>query len=154
MNELPIQQLWVLPYDRWEGYAAERAEILNFIRDNGIENVVFLTTDIHANIINEVFIDLFVDPQPIAEEFVTGPIARSTFADNVIAVAGPAGLALLQGLFAGLLGVDCQALDAFSYGVIEVDASAGTLTGTLKDDTGAVLTDDLSALPCAKTLGP
>ena len=28
MNELPIQQYYVLPYDRWEGYEAERQEVL------------------------------------------------------------------------------------------------------------------------------
>ena len=59
VNELPIQQIYALPYDRWEGYGAERNELLNFIRDNAIENVIFLATDIHANLINDVFIDAF-----------------------------------------------------------------------------------------------
>ncbi len=154
VNELPIQQLYVLPYDRWEGYAAERAEILNFIRNNGVQNVMFLTTDIHANVINEVFIDAFLDPAPIAKEFVTGPIARTTFAQNVIAVAGPPGLALLQTIFAGVLGVNCQALDSVGYGLVEVDALAGTATVSLKDDTGTVLTDDLTAMPCVDVVGP
>ena len=26
MNELPIQQYYVLPYDRWEGFEAERQQ--------------------------------------------------------------------------------------------------------------------------------
>jgi len=26
MNEVPIQQFYALPYDRWESYAAERAK--------------------------------------------------------------------------------------------------------------------------------
>ena len=30
-NEVPIQQYYALPYDRWEGYAAERQELLNFL---------------------------------------------------------------------------------------------------------------------------
>jgi hypothetical protein len=49
-----------LPYDRWEGYAAERTEMLEFIRnpdgntmtDDHLKNVVFLSTDIHAAIYN------------------------------------------------------------------------------------------------------
>jgi alkaline phosphatase D len=154
VNELPIQQFFALPYDRWEGYGAERNEILNFIRDNVIENVIFLATDIHANLINDVFIDVFTDPQSIATEFVTGPIARSTFADNVLAIVGPAGLAQLQLIFSAILGVECQALDAFSYAVVDVDANAGTATITYKDDSGNVLADDLTALPCAQTIGP
>ena len=154
INELPIQQFFALPYDRWEGYGAERNEILNFIRDNDIGNVIFLATDIHANLANDVFIDIFSDPQPIANEFVTGPIARSTFADNVVAVVGPEGLAQVQFIFASILGVECQALDTSSYAVVDVDANAGTATVTYKDDSGNVLVDDLSTLPCVHTIGP
>src|SRR5262249_30217502 len=36
------------------GYRAERNELLKFIADNKIENVVFLATDDHQNRINEV----------------------------------------------------------------------------------------------------
>jgi phosphodiesterase/alkaline phosphatase D-like protein len=154
VNELPIQQLYALPYDRWEGYAAERSEILNFIRDNAIENVIFLATDIHANLINDVFIDAFTDPAPIATEFVAGPVARTTFADNVLAVVGPAGLAQVQLIFSAILGVECQALDAQSYAVVDVDANAGTATITHKDEQGNALADDLTAQPCALTIGP
>ena len=28
MNETPIQQFYALPYDRWEGYATERVQLL------------------------------------------------------------------------------------------------------------------------------
>ena len=154
VNELPIQQFYAQPYDRWEGYGAERNESLNFIRDEGIANVVFLATDIHANLINDVFIDAFADPQPIATEFVTGPVARTTFAQNVLAVAGPQGLGLLQFIFANILAVECQALDVSSYAVVEVNANAGTATITHKDDSGNVLPDDLTALPCTRTVGP
>ena len=34
MNEVPIQQFYALPYDRWEGYEAERQELLHFLQDN------------------------------------------------------------------------------------------------------------------------
>ena len=61
ISELALQQFYALPYDRWEGYAAERSEILNFIRNNGIENVAFLTTDNHGTLQNQVFIDRFAD---------------------------------------------------------------------------------------------
>ena len=63
----------MLPYDRWEGYGGERKEILNFIRDNGIENVEFLTTDNHGTLQNQVFIDKFTDAETIAHETITGP---------------------------------------------------------------------------------
>ena len=51
VNEVAISELLFLPYDRWEGYRTERDEILRFIDDNNISNVVFLTTDFHGNVI-------------------------------------------------------------------------------------------------------
>ena len=35
MNELPIQQYYILPYDRWEGYEAERQRVLRALQDRG-----------------------------------------------------------------------------------------------------------------------
>ena len=35
--------------------------MLNFIRNNGIDNVEFLTTDNHGTLQNQVFIDRFTD---------------------------------------------------------------------------------------------
>ncbi len=154
INEVPIQQLYALPYDRWEGYDAERTEILNFIRDNNIRNVIFLTTDLHANGINQVFIDNFADPSPIAEEFVTGPVATTTLQESTLSRFGPTGLTAINGLIS-IVEVDCRHLDAFSYGVVDVNTSAGTATITLKDDAGAVLVDQQNpAVQCVKTIGP
>jgi alkaline phosphatase D len=154
INEVPIQQFYALPYDRWEGYGAERVEILNFIRANHIKNVIFLTTDLHANLMNEVSIDLFLDPEPIADEFVTGPIATNTAERSIQATVGAAGLVAFNAIL-NLVGVDCRHLDAFSYGLVEVDTSAETVTLTLKDDMGAVLSDQQNpSIVCTKTIGP
>jgi phosphodiesterase/alkaline phosphatase D-like protein len=149
-----IGQNYTIPYDRWEGYGAERAELLNFIRDEGIENVVFLTTDEHRNQINEVFLDRFADPDPIAWEFVTGPIATVTEKQLILGfgAAGPAALEGFQTILS-LVGTDCRNLDAFSFGTVAVDAEAGTISVTLQDVTGTVIHDDLDpSVECTKTL--
>ncbi len=153
VNEVAIQEYFVLPYDRWEGYAAERREILEFIRDNEIENVIFLTADAHANVITNVAIGVFDEPDPIAAEFITGPIATNTLERTVERLTGISGLVLNQ--FVGSLGAECWDLDAFAYGLVEVDAAAGAVTISLKDENGAVLRSkgDSSVL-CAKTIGP
>ena len=52
VNEVPIEQFYALPYDRWEGYAAERERLLRFLQAN-VKNVVFLATDTH-DLVNEV----------------------------------------------------------------------------------------------------
>lgn len=61
------------------GYRAERNEILKFIADNRIENVVFLSTDDHQNRINEL--TYFSDPN--------NPNSRSVVPGALTIVAGP-----------------------------------------------------------------
>jgi alkaline phosphatase D len=154
INGVPIQQFYGMPYDRWEGYGAERNEILSFIQDHHIEHVTFLTTDTHANLINQVFIDRFLAPEPIAQEFVTGPIATTTLQTATLALAGPAGLLGFNAIL-DLVGVQCRHLDAYSYGLVDVDVRVGTATITLKDENGKVLVDQQNpAVLCTKTIGP
>jgi phosphodiesterase/alkaline phosphatase D-like protein/predicted AlkP superfamily pyrophosphatase or phosphodiesterase len=51
----PIQNIGVLAAaDRFEGYAAERTEILKFINENNITNVVFVSADIHGTLVNNL----------------------------------------------------------------------------------------------------
>lgn len=156
INEVPIQQLYFLPYDRWEGYAAERLEILEFIRDNEIDNVVFLTADTHANLVNQVFIDIVSEPEPIAQEFVTGPIATNTLEQGIINLLSPFGQDGVDAINIVLdfVGLDCRDLDSYSYGLVELDATSGLVTVELKDDTGEVLVDTRNgSSTCTKTLG-
>ncbi len=153
VNELPIQQFFLLPYDRWEGYAAERAEIINFIRDNHIENVIFVTADTHANLANQVYIDFFSDPQPVAEEFVTGPIATTTLEEAILTLPVTGALEAVNELF-DFIGMDCRDLDAYSYGLVEINAESGLATISLRDETGAILVDSSNPLVrCIRTLG-
>lgn len=62
------------------GYRFERNELLKFIADNGIKNVVFLSTDDHQNRVNELtYLTNFNDPKsltPVPNTFtiVAGPI--------------------------------------------------------------------------------
>ncbi|MFO0856282.1 MAG: alkaline phosphatase D family protein [Phycisphaerales bacterium] len=51
----PIQNLGALAAsDRYEGYAAERADLLRYIHDNNIQNVAFISADIHGTLVNNV----------------------------------------------------------------------------------------------------
>jgi phosphodiesterase/alkaline phosphatase D-like protein len=65
------------------GYRAERNELLKFIADNQIKNVVFLSTDDHQNRINELtYLTNPSDPTTIASvpntfTIVAGPIGAS-----------------------------------------------------------------------------
>ena len=158
ISSVSMQQLYVLPYEGWEGYAAERKEILNFIQDNHIENVIFLTTDQHINTMNEVSIDHFTNLKPIAFEFITGPIAALTDEQRILKVfgpdRGPLAIKAKQDLLETVVGVDCLNLNEFSYGSVDVNSRTGMAKVTLKDDTGKTIHDQLNPqISCTKTFG-
>jgi alkaline phosphatase D len=153
VSEEPIQQFHALPYDRFEGYAAERAELLTFIQQNAIEGVKFLTTDTHATLLNQVAIDLFTAPDPIAVELVTGPVATNTFQSEVIAIAGQVGLAIFNQLLT-FDGLDCRNLNRNSYGLVEVEAAAGTVVLSSRDENGALVVDPITTAQCTIADGP
>jgi alkaline phosphatase D len=156
VSQDPIQQFFVLPYDRWEGYPAERSEILNFIRNNGIDKTLFLTTDTHATLQNHVFVDRFTDPGTISDEMVTGPIATTTFQNEVIGAAGFFGLLAVNLALDQTTGMQCRNLNRNSYATVDV-TSGGTTTITSRDETGnPVIGVNTTGrpLPCTGTYGP
>lgn len=60
-------------FDSWQGYPRERRELLTHLRRKQIEDVVFVTGDIHTFIAGDVRID-DRDRRPVATEFVGGSI--------------------------------------------------------------------------------
>jgi hypothetical protein len=64
--------------DRWQGYAAERTQLLRFIAEAEITNVVFITADIHGTVVNNLtYQESPGGPQlPVAAwEIAVGPVA-------------------------------------------------------------------------------
>lgn len=77
----PIDETGTDTGKSWFGnYRAERNEILKFITDNKIENVVFLSTDDHQNRVNEL---TYSDPK--------NPNSRAIVPGAFTIVAGPLG---------------------------------------------------------------
>ncbi len=141
VNEVPIQQYYALPYDRWEGYAAERERLLRFLQGS-VRNLVFLTTDTHANLVNEVrHRTLGATPEGSGMwEVVTGPVATNTFAKEIDGFLGSTGAGTAIGaLFfkpqpPNGMGMQCAALDTYSYA--QVTVTAQRLTVAMKDAKG------------------
>jgi 3-phytase/alkaline phosphatase D len=98
LNPEPIQNLGVLnAQDRWEGYMAERADVLKFITENKIDNVVFITADFHGTFVNNVFYQTEPGAKSIPAngswEIITGAVAfDAPFGPTVIDLAADAGL--------------------------------------------------------------
>jgi phosphodiesterase/alkaline phosphatase D-like protein len=105
---VPIQNLGpILAADRFEGYEAERNQILKFINDNHIENVVFVSAEAHTYSVNNLtYQDHFGGPQiaTSAIEVDTMAVASQLVAPQIpplLAQAGilpPAQLALYNSL--------------------------------------------------------
>ncbi len=88
----PIQNLGVVgAADRFEGYAAERTEILRFINQQGIRNVVFVAADVHGTVVNNLtYQDVPFGPQipTQAFEITTGAVAfDAPFGPTVVNLA-------------------------------------------------------------------
>ncbi|PSB55649.1 hypothetical protein C7B77_14365 [Chamaesiphon polymorphus CCALA 037] len=90
----PIQNIGVLAAaDRFEGYAAERTEILKFVNDNKIENVVFVAADIHGTLVNNLTYQNAPGQAQIATsafEITTGAVAYAQPFGQTVAQLGTA----------------------------------------------------------------
>jgi phosphodiesterase/alkaline phosphatase D-like protein len=159
MNELPIQQYYILPYDRWEGFEAERQQVLRSLK--GMKNLIFLTTDVHATLINDARIQTL--EQGGAEnsgimDVTVGPSATANFALEIDGATGSSGSS--TAVDAGFLtppppagvGMYCSVLDQFSYG--EVTATATKLTVTPKGTNGQPLSDNGHSCEVSLTYSP
>lgn len=146
VNEVPMQEFWALPYDRWEGYPAEREEILKFVTDKKIRGVVWLTTDSHATYINKVRTDTlnfddffgFLFPKTAGTEVVTGPVGTESYKDEVLNFVGSIGPVAIDIVF-NLTGAKCRRLDTNSYALVTYDEVTRKLNIQPKDGTGTPL---------------
>ena len=153
LNPEPLLQLYALPYDRWEGYAAERARVIDVLRS--VRNVVVLTTDMHAHVIGEIRTETFGPGGPVGTgiwEVVTGPVATNTYAKEIDSFLGAPGFgAVVTGAFFKPspprgLGLRCAQTDA--YGYAQVTVTSTTLTVQPRTAAGRVVLD-ASGAPCA-----
>jgi alkaline phosphatase D len=130
MNEVQIQQYYALPYDRWEGYEHERDALLNYLKDH-VDNVVFLSTDVHANMVNDARTSTLESPGVVNTGILdvsTGPVATKSYELEINDVGGPGSGALVNNLFLkppppGGVGEQCSALNVFSYGEVTVSST-------------------------------
>ncbi|MCW1925242.1 alkaline phosphatase D family protein [Luteolibacter arcticus] len=77
--------------DIWDGYPAERRELVNYIADQDLDNVVILTGDIHCSFAFEVadpvlgnpFYDPATGAGAVAVEFVTPSLSAANFDEEL-----------------------------------------------------------------------
>jgi alkaline phosphatase D len=158
VSEVPIQQFYANPYDRWEGYEADRQRVLAALA--GVRNVVFLSTDIHGNLVGEVRTQTFEPGGPVGTgilEATTGPVATNTFAAQIDSTLGSRGSGqAVAALFLKPapprgIGLRCAAVDVYSYA--EVRVTSTSLTITPKDQDGRLVREP-GGTPCGPFVVP
>ncbi|MCM2576802.1 alkaline phosphatase D family protein [Streptomyces meridianus] len=72
-----------VPYnvDQWDGYTADRRELLSHLHDNGIDNTVFLTGDIHSSWAADVPLD--AGTYPASPSVAAELVCTSVTSDNL-----------------------------------------------------------------------
>jgi phosphodiesterase/alkaline phosphatase D-like protein len=155
VNEVPIMEFGINPYDDWEGYEAEREKLLTFLKNN-VKNVAVVTTDFHTNWVNDARIKTWPeDGGPIPsgiKEFIAGGVADDLFGNEIDDVAGKDGTwPLVDGAY--LLrqppdgpGMECS--NMVTYGYVQLEASAKSLKVVLKDNKGKQMTNAADNKPC------
>jgi alkaline phosphatase D len=91
-NEVTIMPTKVLGgsyfgYDNWDGYPREREQLLTFIRDKGIKDVVFVTGDIHTFITGDVRTNMGTG-DTVAIELVGGSVTSQGLGETNIDAGG------------------------------------------------------------------
>ena len=149
INEMPILAHYFNPWDGWQGYSAERTKLLEFLKAN-VKNVVFLSTDFHANWVNEARVKTFPEeggPEDTGIwDFVSAGVATHLFADELDEFTGNTGsYRLLEDAFLKQAppngpGMKCANGNRFSYAQVTVRAKS--LTVTLKDVDGKTIVEE------------
>jgi phosphodiesterase/alkaline phosphatase D-like protein len=146
-SEVPIQEYFVGPYDRWEGYVAERAKLLRFLKKN-VKNAIFLSGDAHAALANGIRSQTLEPGGPVGsgiQELTAGPLSTAPYGFELSqSLRNPnAGVLFHDGFFKPQppngVGIQCAAMDQFNYAQVTVTASR--LTVQLKNIKGERVKD-------------
>jgi phosphodiesterase/alkaline phosphatase D-like protein len=143
INEVPMMEFGINPYDDWEGYEYEREKLLTYLKDN-VKNVAIVTTDFHTNWVNDARIKTYPEQGgPVnsgIKEFIAGGVADDLFGNELDDAAGrPGTWPLVDSAY--LLkqppdgpGMECSNMITFGY--VQVEAGAKSLKVVLKDNKG------------------
>lgn len=150
LSSVPIQQMYGHPLDRWEGYEPARQRLLRFLQRN-VRNVVFLSTDAHGVFTNEVFLRTLEPGGPVGtgiQEAVVGPVASLTYSGALGSAFAARGFTTDLFKPARPVGVGMSCAQPRVYSYADTVVTPTTLSITLKDDSGAPVTDLVTGAPC------
>ncbi|MCH5642461.1 alkaline phosphatase [Gordonia sp. ABSL49_1] len=117
-----------VPYnpDQWDGYTADRKRLLNTLRANNIDNVVFITGDIHSSWACDIPVDAATYPGSgsVATELVVTSVTSSNIDDILKVPANTLGAAVPPAFMTANHHVRWNDFDAHGYAVLTVTRNA------------------------------
>jgi alkaline phosphatase D len=109
--------------DSWDGYRADREELLTHISDGDIDNVVFLTGDIHTSWANDIPLDSTT--YPVTPSVAVEMVGPSVTSDNLDEITGSpprtSSIPLEEGTKGDNPYVKYVELDSHGYCVVDAD---------------------------------
>lgn len=111
--------LIALNMDQWDGYAAEREELFDFVREQGLENLVVLTGDIHTSWANE----LYQNPAVLTGGLLERPLGVEFVTPSVTSPGFPAGAAELVSALLPLVNPHVRYSELSTHGFILLDVT-------------------------------
>ena len=108
-------------YDQWDGYPAERAMLLNFLRDQKIHNLVVLSGDIHLAMALELKQNAQdLSEAPLAAEFVNPSLTSQNLDEKMGWLPRTGSLEIEKILMRALPHIRWCDMDSHGYNVIDV----------------------------------
>ncbi|WP_297572025.1 alkaline phosphatase [uncultured Deefgea sp.] len=127
-----LQQDLLLNADQWDGFNAERSDLLQFIRQNQIKNVVAITGDIHSFYAGVAHADYSATPPntPALIDLVTAGMSSDSFYHYFASAVRDPALASAQALvFSSEAGAEQIAIQMLSVGIAQ-QAGVSDLSNT------------------------
>ena len=116
-----------LPYnvDQWDGYTADRREVLGFLADNGITDTVFLTGDIHSGWACDLPLDAGTYPASpsVATEFVGTSVTSNNLDDMTGSPPRTSSITVETAIMAANRHVKYLNFDDHGYSVLDVTSA-------------------------------
>ncbi|MEU2796924.1 MULTISPECIES: alkaline phosphatase D family protein [unclassified Streptomyces] len=110
--------------DQWDGYTADRKELISHLRDRAVADTVFLTGDIHMAWANDVPVRAATYPlsPSAATEFVVTSVTSDNLDDLLRVAPGTVSPVAAAAVRAANRHVKWVDLDSHGYGVLDVTA--------------------------------
>jgi alkaline phosphatase D len=109
-------------YDQWDGYTADRRELLTHLQDRRVQDTVFLTGDIHSTWACDVPVD--AGTYPASPSVATELVCTSVTSDNLDEITGSpprtTSVAVETGIRAANRHVQSLEFDSHGYSVLDV----------------------------------